>query len=233
MLPVKCIQLKKGNRMHLKILTLTFIALAVGVSAKAATTEDYMLSGSKYIQEKKYKEAARDFETAVQLAPDNADANRLLGLSLAKLGDLDRAAQYSEKAASLKPNYAVYYILGLIYANQSSYGKAETAYGKALEQNPKSYEAWHQLGKVHATTLSFDKAIEAYSKAVSLNSKFPDAYQGLASAKYWANDLTGALQQVDELNRLGFKEKAQELERWLKDKEAKKKKAEKKAAAAS
>lgn len=217
--------------MRLKILTLSLAALTLGACAWAATVEDYMLSGSKHIQDKKYKEAVRDFETAVQLAPDNADANRLLGLSLAKLGDLDRAAQYSEDAARLKPNYAVYYILGLIYANQAKYDKAETAYVKAIEQNPKSYEAWHQLGKVHATTLAFDKAIEAYNKAVSLNPKFPDAYQGLASAKYWSSDLTGALQQVDELNKLGFKDKAAELDRWLQDKEAKKKKAEKKASA--
>jgi tetratricopeptide (TPR) repeat protein len=212
-----------------KSFSLTLLFTAFGASLWAASVDDYMLSGSKHIEAKSYKEAAKDFETAVQLAPDNADANRLLGLSLAKLGDLDRAAQYSEKSASLKPNYAVYYILGLIYANQSKYDKAESAYTKALELNPRSYEAWHQLGKVYATTLAFDKAIEAYGSAVSLNSKFPDGYQGLASAKYWSGDLSGALQQVDELNRLGFKDKAQELERWLKDKESKKKKSEKKA----
>ena len=197
----------------------------------AGEADDHLLSGSKFIQDKNYKEAAREFETAVSLEPENAEANRLLGLSLAKLGDLDRAAEYNLKAAQLKPSYPVYYILGLIYSNQEKYERAADAYTHALEQNPKSYEAWHQLGKVYATTLRFDKAAEAYSKAIELNPKFPEAYQGLGSASYWAGDLSKALEQVEQLNKLGFEDKATELERWIKDKEAKKKKARAPAAA--
>ncbi len=197
-------------------------------SASAAEVKDHLLSGSKFVQEKKFKEAAREFETAVSLAPDNAEANRLLGLSLAQTGDLDRAAEYTVKAAQLKPGYGEYYLLGLIYSNQAKYDRSAEAYEQALKLNPKSYEAWHQLGKVHATTLHFDKAVEAYQKAAELNSKFPDAFQGLGSAFYWSGNLTGALQQVDALNKLGFEEKAAELERWIKDKESKKKKNAKK-----
>ena len=191
--------------------------------------QDHMLSGSQFVKDKKFKEAAREFQTAISLAPDNAEANRLLGLSLAQTGELDKAAEYSVKAAQLKPNYGTYYLLGLIYSNQAKYDKSAEAYGQALALSPKSYEAWHQLGKVHATTLNFDKAVEAYGKAATLNPKFPDAYQGLGSAYYWLGDLTKALQQVDQLNKLGFAEKADELERWLKDKETKKKKSAKKA----
>ena len=66
--------------------------------------------------------------------------------------------------------------------------------------------------------------MEAFQKAVSNNPKFPEAYQGLGSAHYWSGNLTAALQQVDELSKLKFDAKAAELERWIKDKEAKKKK---------
>ena len=78
------------------------------------------------------------------------------------------------------------------------------------------------------TMVRFDKAVEAYQKATELNPKFPDAFQGLGSAYYWSENLTAALQQVDALNKLGFADKAAELERWIKDKEAKKKKSIKK-----
>lgn len=206
------------------LLLVSSIPLLAAANLCAATVDEHLLSGSKFIQDKKYKDATREFETAVSLAPENADANRLLGLSLVRSGELDRATEYSLKAARLEPSYPAYYNLGLIYANQEKYERAADAYTQALELNPKSYEAWHQLGKVFATTLQFDKAVEAYSKAAQLNPKFPDAYQGLASAHYWTGNLAVALEQVDQLTKLGFAEKASQLEKWIKDKEAKKKK---------
>lgn len=190
----------------------------------ASELDDHLLSGSKFTQEKKYKEAVREFEVAVGIDPNSANANRLLALSLAKAGELDRAVEYGLKAAQIEPNYPIYYVLGLIYSNQEKYEKAIEVYEQALKFSPKSYEAWHQLGKVYATTLKFDKAAEAYQKAAELNPKFPDAFQGLGSAFYWSGNLTGALQQVDALNKLGFTEQAEELGRWIKDKEIKKKK---------
>lgn len=209
------------------VLPILLCLLGIAPILFAAELEDHLLSGSKFTEEKKYAEATREFEVAVSIDPNNANANRLLALSLAKTGDLDKAIMYGQKAVQLAPSYSVYYLLGLIYANQGQFEKAAEAYEQALKLNAKSYEAWHQLGKVYATTLHFDKAAEAYQKAAELNPKFPDAFQGLGSAYYWAGDLTGALQQVDTLNKLGFTEQASELERWIKDKESKKKKAEK------
>ena len=205
------------------------LILLTASHAFAGPEDEHILSGTKFISEKKMNDALREFQTAVDMAPENAEANRLLGLTYTHLGDLDNAAKYSLKAAQLKPSYSIYYLLGLIYSNQTRYDKAVESFEAALNLNPKSYEAWHQLGKVHATTLQFKKAIEAYEKAAGLNPKFPDAFQGLGSAYYWTENLTRALQQVDELNRLGFTEKAAELERWIKDKETKKKKSGKKA----
>ncbi len=202
--------------------------LGIPSSLLASEVEDHLLSGSKFTQEKNYKEATREFEVAVGIDPNNANANRLLALSLAKAGELDRAVEYGLKAVQIEPNYPIYYVLGLIYSNQEKYDKAIDAYEQALKFNAKSYEAWHQLGKVNATLLKFDEATKAYQKAAELNPKFPDAYQGLGSAYYWSGNLSGALVQVDALNKLGFSEQAAELARWIKDKESKKKKTAKK-----
>lgn len=204
-------------------------ALLVATTAWATTVDEQLFSGAKFIEQKKYKEAVREFEVAVALEPDNARANLLLGLTLANTGELERATKFSLKAVQLESSYSGYYNLALIYSNQEKYDQAVDAYNEALKLTPKSYQAWHQLGKVHATMLNFDKAVESYQKAALLNPKFPDAYQGLGSAFYWSGNLTGSLQQVDELNRLGFSEKAAELEGWIKDKEIKKKKAAAKA----
>lgn len=207
---------------------LSFLVLAGG--AQAAEVEDHMLSGSKFARDKKYQEAVREYETAVSLDPKNADANLLLGLTLANTGDLERAVQYSLAAVQIKPSYSGYYNLGLIYANQGKYDLAVSAYENAVKLNPKSYQAWHQLGLVYAAALKFDKAIEAYTHVVELNPQFAPAYQGLGSAYYWAGDAPSASKQVEKLKELKLAGKAEELDRWIKDKEAKKAKAAPKAA---
>jgi Flp pilus assembly protein TadD len=196
----------------------------------AAEVKDHLASGSKFAQEKKYQEAAREFRTAVQIAPDNPEANLLLGLTLANTKELDEAVQYSSKAVQLKPSYAGFYNLGLIYANQEKFDKAVEAFEKAVGLSPRSYQAWHQLGKVYATDLKFEKAIEAYGKVIELNPKFADAYQGMGSAYYWNNDKASADAQVARLRELKYQAKADQLERWIKDKETKKGKAVKTAA---
>ena len=209
-------------------LSLSFLTLSSFCAA--AEIDDHLMSGSKFAGEKKYQEAVREYETAVNLDPKNADANLLLGLALANTGDLDRAVQYSLAAAALKPSYSAYYNLGLIYANQGKYDLAVDAYENAVKLNPQSYQAWHQLGLVYAAALKFDKAIEAYNKVIALNPKFAAAYQGLGSASYWSGDTPGAYAQVARMKELKMAGKADELERWIKDKEAKKAKSAPKAA---
>jgi superkiller protein 3 len=198
-------------------------------NAMGDNIQDHVFSGNKFVQDKKYHEAVREYETAVRLDPKNANANLLLGLTLANTGDLDRAAQYSTAAVALEPSYSGYYNLGLIYANQEKYDLAIEAYEKAVKLNPNSYQAWYQMGLVYSTALKFDKAVEAYEKAVQLNPKFASAYQGLGSAYYWNSDTPAAYKQAAKLKELKLAAKAQELESWIQDKESKKKKSEQKA----
>ena len=211
--------------MRQKLFILTgILACLLTPESNAAEIDDHIFSGSKFVQEKKYTEAEREFRTALQINPDSAKANLFLGLLLANTGDLDGAIQYTGKAVSIEPSYTGYYNLGLVQSNKGNFSESVSAYEKAVKINSKSYEAWHQLGKVYAAALQFKEAVEAYKKAASLNAKFPDAYQGMGSAYYWSGDLTAALQQVEALNKLGFSSHALQLEKWIKDKETKKKK---------
>ena len=201
----------------------SFLGLLVfSGGAVAAEIQDHILSGSKFAQNKNYEDAIREFKTAVQIDPKNADANLLLGLTLANTGDLEGAVQYSLAAVELRPTYSGYYNLGLIYANQGKYELAVNAYENTVKLNPKSYQAWHQLGLVYSAALKFEKAVEAYNEAIKLNSKLAVAYQGLGSAYYWSGNTEASYVQVSKLKELQLVSKAEELERWIKDKEAKK-----------
>ena len=216
-------QMMRKYRTRTTFLAIVALCLLLSRAAQASDLQDHLLSGSKFSQEKKYKEAIREYEIAVKLDPKSAEANQLLGLTLTVDGDLDRALQYTAEAVKLNPSYSTYYNLGLIYARQEKYPQAESAYESALGLNPKSYQAWHQLGKVYATDLKFDKAIEAYGKVIELNPHFPEAYQGLGSSYYWNGNLESSLAQVQKLQDLQLNGRADELDGWIKDKEVKKK----------
>ena len=199
-------------------------------NAGAADIQDHLMSGGKFAQDKKYQEAVREFQTAVQIDPKNAEANLLLGLTLANTGDLEGAVQYSLAAVQLKPSYSGYNNLGLIYANQGKYDKAVDAFKNAVSINPRSYEAWYRLGQVYAQSLDFQKAQEAYEKTIELNPNAAGAYQGLGSAYYWSGNTEAAYAQVAKMQELKLAGKAEELDRWIKDKESKKKRSTEKTA---
>jgi tetratricopeptide (TPR) repeat protein len=202
-------------------------------AAEAAEIQDHVASGNKFVQEKNYKQAVREYETAVQKNPKDADANLLLGLTLANTGELERALQYTQAALQIRPSYSGYYNLGLIHANNGMFAQAAEAFENAVKTNPSSYQAWHQLGLVYASDLKFEKAIEAYQKVIELNPKFAQAYQGLGSSYYWNGDKESALAQVTKMRELKLETRAQEHELWVKDKETKKMKSEKKATKAA
>ena len=213
----------------IKTLLLFLIGCMMTFQALAADASNQMLSGSKFVQEKKYDEAIREFEAAVSLDPENAEAHLMLGLTYAAKRDLDKALEHTQRSITIKPSYSAYNNLGLIYANKGQFQNGIEAYEHALELNPKSYAAWHQLGKLASSNANFTKSIEAFTKAIELNPKFPEAYQGLGSAYYMEGDMASALQQVNRLEKIQFLDKSKELEAWIKEKEGKKARALKKA----
>ncbi len=217
------------NGMNTKLLVLVaLLTLTSLTDTWAADASTQILSGSKFVQEKKYDDAVREFEAAISLDPQNAEAYLLAGLTYAAKKELDLAIDRTQKSIVIKPSYSAYNNLGLIYSNKGQFQNGIDAYENALKLNPKSYTAWHQLGKLASSNANFQRSIEAFRQAVELNPKFPEAYQGLGSAYYMEGDMTLALQQVGQLERLQFLEQAKELEKWIKDKEAKKTKALKK-----
>ena len=205
-----------------KYLLFFFTLLFIAAPLCADEAENHILKGGQYVQAKDFKKAVKEYEAALSVDPKNTKANLLLGLTYAALEDLDNAIRYSSKAVELQPSYISYSNLGLVYAYRTDYDKAAQNYEKALEINPKSFQGWYQLGKVYFTEGNFSKAIKAYDEAVQLNPKFGEAYQGLGSAYYWSGDKGSAVKQVAEMKRMKLNEKAEQLQNWINDKEAKK-----------
>jgi tetratricopeptide (TPR) repeat protein len=83
-------------------------------------------------------QALADFNEAVRLDPDNADAYMNRGNSHSSIGSLDQAMDDYNKAIGLRPDYAAAYVnRGNLYEMQKDYARAREDWEQALRLDPK------------------------------------------------------------------------------------------------
>ena len=105
---------------------------------------DWYNAGFAASQAEKYKEAIGDFQKALSMNRDYAEADNMLGFCLRKLGRIQEAFSYYEKALKLKPDFP---------EAREYYGEAQLQNGNlagALEQ----YRILEQSGRPEAQELS-------------------------------------------------------------------------------
>jgi tetratricopeptide (TPR) repeat protein len=104
-----------------------------GGATKAASSTpsaiDWYNKGSAASDAGKYQEAINDFQQAISVKADYAEAYNMLGFSTRKIGKVKDAFAYYEKALKLKPNFPEareYY--GEAYLQEGNLAKAVQQY---------------------------------------------------------------------------------------------------------
>ena len=69
----------------------------------AQTADEYYREGYNYYEQKNYKQAAKSFEKAAELEPDNATYHYNLGIIYSNSGKYKEALKHLEKAVKLDP----------------------------------------------------------------------------------------------------------------------------------
>jgi tetratricopeptide (TPR) repeat protein len=93
------------------------------------------------------------------------------GVTLSNAGKNDEAiAKFTEVAGMLPKCAECYANIGANYANKKDWAQAETAYKKAIEQDPNSADAFNGLANVYNAQKKFDQAAEASAQAMKLSS---------------------------------------------------------------
>jgi tetratricopeptide (TPR) repeat protein len=113
--------------------TLNQIAYGAGSPSRYRSSDEkreqanrYFKEGEQLQQMKKYKEASRKYNKAVEIDSDYAEAWSNLGYSYRKQGKFDWAVHAYKKAIKLKPDLAeAHEYLGEAYAEMGKFGKAE------------------------------------------------------------------------------------------------------------
>ncbi|HUI69912.1 MAG TPA: tetratricopeptide repeat protein [Spirochaetia bacterium] len=103
----------------------------MGGGARMAPTSalDWYNAGYSASDQHNYQEAVTDFKNAISLRSDYAEAYNMLGFCTRKLGNVNEAFAYYEKALKLKPNFPEareYY--GEAYLQEGDLAKAVQQY---------------------------------------------------------------------------------------------------------
>jgi tetratricopeptide (TPR) repeat protein len=150
---------------------------------------------------------AKGFESAI------AHNNR--GMSLAEMGQRDRAIADYKMAIALDPrSYFAYNNRGVLYGKDGLYHIAIEYFLKSIAINPRYADAYCNLGLSYFYMNQYDHALENYNKAIELKQDFDTAYlnrgkvfsiagnKELALKDYWKACHLGNSKACDALHQL-------------------------------
>ncbi|HKD08871.1 MAG TPA: tetratricopeptide repeat protein [Bryobacteraceae bacterium] len=121
--------------------------------------------GNAYLQTGRIDDAKR----VLAKAPDEPNANNLLGLACLKSGDTAAAESAFRRALNLQPDLAeANNNLGTLLASRHNYAEAVWYFGKAVASNPANAEFRHSFGLTLALTRDYRKARAELEEALRL-----------------------------------------------------------------
>ena len=166
---------------------------------KRATAERFYMQGLGFLSGDDWAKALPNFEKAVNIAPDYAEAWYQISYCNGMLGRHTEALKASEQVINLKPDWPEPYInSGHAYAHLGQYKKAAEAYKKALRLQPYNADLYYALGLTYGKWGQTEDEIQAYKRAISLKPDYALAYRRLGLAyirlkRY--SDAVGAFKQ--------------------------------------
>jgi len=85
---------------------------------------------------------------------------------------------------------AVYYRLGNLYIDRDDYTRAEYAYGRALEVNPKHVNAMHNLAVAYKRQKKISQYVKTYKKSQRMALRYPPNPKLSATQKWRVRTLS-------------------------------------------
>jgi tetratricopeptide (TPR) repeat protein/glycosyltransferase involved in cell wall biosynthesis len=130
----------------------------------------YLQQALAYCQEKQWESAIAACQESLKICPDLAEAYKVWGNILQKMGKTAESLGYYAKAVSLQPDMAeIYANLGSLYAKQHNWQQAIDYYQKALNFDPNCAGVYRSLAKVWEELGKEEQALECLLHALELD----------------------------------------------------------------
>ncbi len=125
----------------------------------------------------------QEFQTAIALKPNYADAYHNLGNAYREEGQFDKALQSYQKASQLNPNlWQSYQNIAALYFQVKQYDKALENIEHAIKINSKNLNLYNNLGVIYLTKGDRTKAKEIFMQVLAADPQNQFANAGLAEA---------------------------------------------------
>ena len=132
----------------------------------------------------KYQESIEDYDRAIELKPDFAEAHGNRGVTNFELKEYKAALEDYDRAISLKPDFAEAHN-NRGNANRALGRNAEAVedYDRAISLKPDFAEVYYNRGNAKAELGQPASALADYDRAISLKPDFAEAYSNRGNAK--------------------------------------------------
>ena len=151
--------------------------------ALAVTENNYLAHrnlGFAFYMKGQMDEAISQFQKAVRLEPDAAEAYDHLGITFFNKGQLDEAIRQFGEALRLDPDYAdAHYNLGVLFYQQGRTDQAIRQFQETIRLKPDHAEAHHNLGVTLGLEGQTEEAIRQFQEALRLKPDYADARKNL------------------------------------------------------
>lgn len=145
------------------------------------TANSYNNIGNIYMNEGKYKLAAKSFQKAIELQPDVAAFYDNLGSAYNAMKLFDESISAHKKSISLNPNSAkAYNNLGKAYSDSKQYQLAIQNYEKAISIDQNSALAYNNIGEVYYKMGKINRAEKFINNSIEKNYDYSLAHYNLA-----------------------------------------------------
>ena len=144
-------------------------AQALHRTAPPSASKAQFEHGKQLLEQKKYPEAAAEFNEVLKTAPGSPLLYNLLGFCVLQQDHLEEAVAHFKKAIQLKPDYkAAHNNLGGIYLIIKDYHEAMKEFSALILIDPKDTQAFLNLARV-ALALNDKEAVDHLRKASELS----------------------------------------------------------------
>ena len=147
--------------------------------------------------------AIANYDQALKLKPDYADAYYNRGNAYADKAEYDRAIADYDQALKLKPDLDMAYNnRGSAYYYKGEYDHAIADFDQALKLKPDSAKAYNNRGNTYRKKGEYDRAIADCDKALQLKPDYANAYYNRGLAYDGKGDYDRAIADYDQALKL-------------------------------
>jgi Flp pilus assembly protein TadD len=159
--------------------------------------------GSALGEKGQIDEAIGQYQEALRLKPDGAEAHNNLGAALSKKGQIDEAIGQYQEAIRLEPDHAgAHNNLGAALARKGQIDEAISQLQEAVRLKPDYAEAHYNLGTALDEKGQIDEAIRQFQEAMRLKPDYAEARYNLGLALVRKGQIDEAISQFQEAMRL-------------------------------